>query len=301
MNNASFDWDLVRSFLAALEHGSLLGAARALKTSQPTMGRRIAELETQLGTTLFERTGRGLRPTAMALELADAARQMEQAALQLRLGLAQSQDSLRGTVRLSASTTVSCLLLPPLLAELRERLPEVQVELVSTNAVSNLLRREADIALRMVRPQQSTLIARRVAQVTLGIYGHSDYLRRRGVPRQPEQLLDHELIGLDQDDAIIRGFGQFGYSLDKEAFGVRCDDFIAQWELVRAGLGLGFIANYVALRDPAVQRVLPSFKLPAMPLWLAVHRELRSTPRIRAVYDFLAEALARPELGLDAG
>ena len=287
----TFNWDLIRSFLAALEHGSLLGAARALKASQPTLGRRIGELESQLGVPLFERTGRGLRPTVAALALADSARQMEQAALHLAQGLVKSQSGLAGTVRLTASTTVSCYLLPPILAKMQLALPEVQVELVSSNAVSNLLRREADIALRMVEPQQASLIARRVGQVTLGIYAHSDYLRRRGTPSQPPQLLQHTLLGYDQDDAIIKGFKQHGFVLDKSHFAVRCDDFIAHWELVRAGMGIGFVADCMARSDPAVQAVLPMLKIPALPVWLAVHREVRGNPRIRAVYDFLAEAL----------
>lgn len=291
MNNQNFDWDLIRSFLAALEHGSLLGAARALKSSQPTIGRRIAELESQLGVPLFERTGRGLRPTASALALAEPARQMEQAALDLSHGLAKTQNKLAGTVRLSASTTVACYLLPSLLAKIRLALPDIQIEVVSSNAISNLLRREADIALRMVQPSQASVIARRVGKVRLGVYAHAGYLQRRGTPRQPEQLLQHSLIGHDRDETIIRGFKHFGLALDKTSFGVRCDDFVAYWEMVRAGIGIGFVADYVARSDPAVQLLLPALKIPTLPLWLAVHRELRSNPCIGAVYDFLAEAL----------
>lgn len=293
MNNRSFDWDLIRSFLAALEQGSLLGAAKALQSSQPTLGRRIAELESQLGVPLFERTGRGLRPTTTALSLADAARQMEQAAVQLSHGLATTQSSLAGTVRLTASTTVSCYLLPPVLARLRQAHPEIQIELVSSNAVSNLLRREADIAVRMVAPQQASLVARRIGEVALGVYAHEDYLRRRGMPRQAEQLLQHTLLGHDQDDNILKGFRQFGMPLDRSHFAVRCDDLIAYWELLRAGLGIGFVATYLARSDPAVQAVLPELKIPTLPIWLAVHREMRSTPRIKTVYDWLAAEIPK--------
>src|SRR6478752_10167764 len=154
-----FDWRLVRSFLAALDRGSLLGAARALRSTQPTVGRHVAELEAQLGVLLFERTGRGLLPTPMAQRLAEAARSMESAADQLARSVSGAQASVTGSVRITASQPVACLLLPPVLAQMRQALPEIQVELVSSNEVSNLLRREADIALRMVQPDQSSLVA----------------------------------------------------------------------------------------------------------------------------------------------
>jgi DNA-binding transcriptional LysR family regulator len=291
--NTSFDWNLIRSFLAALEHGSLLGAARALQSSQPTLGRHIAELERQLGVVLFERTGRGLLPTATALRLAEAARSMEGGALQLARSLSGADASAAGTVRLSASQPVACFVLPPLLAQMRLALPEVQVELVASNAVSNLLRREADIALRMVQPDQAGLIARRIAKVTLGAYAHRDYLRRRGTPRQPADLLAHELIGDDRDGVVPRGFAAFGLPVALEAFAFRTDDLIVYWQAVRAGLGVGFLADYLARTDSQLVPLLPMLKIPPLPVWLTVHREIRGNRRIRAVYDFLADAVPR--------
>ena len=289
--NSNFDRSLIRSFLAALEHGSLLGAARALKASQPTIGRHVAELEAQLGVALFERTGRGLLPTDMARSLAEAARAMEAGADRLARSVSGAQATVSGTVRITASQPVACVLLPPVLAQMRLALPEVQVELVVSNEVSNLLRREADIALRMVQPDQATLVAKRIGKVTLGTYAHRDYLRRRGTPRQPAELLAHELVGTDRDEAILRGFARFGLPARREAFALRTDDLIAYWEAVRAGLGVGFIADYLARTDPAVVPVLPMLKIPPLPLWLAVHREIRTSRRIRAVYDFLGQAV----------
>ncbi|MCJ0766051.1 LysR family transcriptional regulator [Variovorax terrae] len=291
--NSTFDWNLIRSFLAALEHGSLLGAARALQASQPTLGRHIAELERQLGAVLFERTGRGLLPTAMALRLAESARAMESGAHQLARSLSGAEADASGTVRISASQPVACFVLPPLLAQMRLALPQVQVELVASNAVSNLLRREADIALRMVQPDQTSLIARRIAKVTLGAYAHRDYLRRRGTPRQPADLLAHELIGDDRGEAVLRGFASFGLPVAREAFGFRTDDLIAYWHAVRAGLGVGFVADYLARTDSQLVPLLPMLKIAPLPIWLTVHREIRSSRRIRAVYDFLADAVPR--------
>jgi len=289
--NSSFDWSLVRSFLAVLERGSLLAAARDLQSSQPTVGRHVAELQSQLGLVLFERTGRGLLPTEAALRLADAARAMQSGADQLARSVAGSDRSIAGSVRITASQPVACHVLPPLLAKMRLALPEVQVELVASNAVSNLLRREADIAVRMVQPEQATVIARRVGKVALKACAHQDYLRRRGMPRQPSDLLSHELIGGDRDDATLKGFAARGLQVGREDFAFRTDDLIAAWQAVRAGLGIGFISEYLIRTEPAVVPLLPKVKIEPLPVWLAVHKEIRTSKRIRAVYDFLADAL----------
>ncbi len=287
-----FDWSLVRSFLAVLDHGSLLGAARHLKASQPTLGRHIAELESQLGVVLFERTGRGLVPTATALQLAGAARGMEAGALLLERTLSGVQTQTSGTVRITASVPVAVTLLPPILAALHQTLPDIQIELVSSNQVSNLLRREADIAVRMVRPDQASLIARKIGRVGLGAYAHRQYLARHAPLRQATDLLQHALIGSDTDSAILRGFEAMGYPISRDIFVLRSDDFIVQWQAVRAAMGIGFCADYMARNDPDVVPVLAGLlKIPPLPMWLAVHREIRTSGRIRAVFDFLAEAL----------
>ncbi len=183
--------------------------------------------------------------------------------------------------------------LPPLLAQMRQVLPEVQVELVVSNAVSNLLRREADIAVRMVQPDQATVVARRVGKVMLRACAHQDYLRRRGVPRQPADLLSHELIGGDRSDEVLKGFAAGGMAVTREQFQFRTDDLIAVWQAVRAGLGVGFVSDHLLRTDAAVVPLLPTLKIAPLPVWLAVHREIRTSQRIRAVYDFLAQALPK--------
>ena len=290
MNNG-FDWTLVRSFLAVLEHGSLLGAARALQASQPTIGRHITEMESQLGVALFERGGRGLKPLDTALRLADSARAMEAGALQLQRSVSSLNSAVSGTVRITASQTVACVLLPPILARLQQKLPGIQIELVSSNQVSNLLRREADIALRMVAPDQSSLVARRIGKIAIGVYAHRDYLKRCGTPRSPQDLLTHTLIGSDKNDDIVRGFNKMGYPVSKEQFAFRTDDLMAHWHAVQSAMGIGFVADYLARINPDVYPILPILKIPALPVWLAVHREIRTSKRIRAVYDFLAQAV----------
>jgi len=291
--NSAFDWSLVKSFLAVLEQGSLLAAARQLRSSQPTLGRHVAELESQLGLTLFDRTGRGLVPTEAALRLADAARAMQSGADQLARSVVDADRATSGTVRITASQPVACFVLPSLLAQMRVTLPEVQIELVASNSVSNLLRREADIAVRMVSPEQASLIARRVGRVRLRACAHQDYLRRRGIPRQASDLLSHDLIGGDRNDETLKGFAARGLRVDREHFAFRTDDLIVVWEAVRAGLGIGFVSEHQIRTDPTIIPLLPKLKIDPLPVWLAVHKEIRTSKRIRAVYDFLSEALPR--------
>lgn len=286
-----FDWQLIPSFLAARQHGSLLAAGRALGISQPTVGRHLTQLEKQLGTPLFERTSRGLIPTAAAVRLADAARVMEAGALTLMRGAQRGQTALEGTVRISASQPMACYVLPKLLAKLRVEHPGIQIELVVTNAISDLHRREADVAIRMVRPTQPSLVARRVGQVAVVACAHRDYLARKGVPREPTDLLQHELVGNDHVHEIGQGFAAMGHPVGPEQFALRTDDLIAYWAAVRAGLGIGFVADYLLREDADVVKLLPTLTLPVVPVWLVVHREIRTSRRMRAVVDLLAREL----------
>jgi DNA-binding transcriptional LysR family regulator len=284
-----FDWRLARSFLAVLDRGSLLGAARMLGSSQPTLGRHIAELEAQLGVVLFERTGQGLQPTAMATRLAEAARSMESGALALSRSVSGANTALGGTVRISASQATARHLLPALLARMRRELPEIQIELVATNEVSNLLRREADIALRMTAPETSSVVARRIGKFALGAFAQRDYLRRRGTPRQATDLLKHDLLGYDRDrHHPAHAPPSWARRCKREDFCFRTDDVGAYWEALRQGMGIGFVSESLAHTDGQVVRVLPRSRCRSLPVWLAVHREVRTDRRIRAVYDFLA-------------
>jgi DNA-binding transcriptional LysR family regulator len=253
----------------------------------------VAELESQLGVVLFDRTGRGQVPTETALRLADSARAMQGGADQLARSVAGLDRSAAGTVRITASQPVSCYVLPPLLAKMRLSLPDIQVDLVASNAVSNLLRREADIAVRMVQPEQATLVARRVGKVALKACAHQDYLRRHGMPRQPADLLEHHLIGGDRSEEIRKAFAARGFPVTREQFVFRTGDLIVVWQAVRAGLGIGFVSEHLMRTDPAVIPVLPKLNTAPLPVWLAAHKEVRSSQRIRVVFDFLADALPR--------
>ena len=287
----NFDWALVRSFLAVLDAGSLMGAARLLRAQQPTLSRHVAELEAQLGTPLFERTGRGVTPTAAALAIADAARQMESGADNLARALAVQSEATMGTVRITASQVAATWLLPPVLAALQAEEPGIAIELVASNQISNLLRREADIAVRMVRPAQPTLVARKLADLPIVACAHANYLQRAGKLDQPTDLLQHRLIGYDRDDLLLRGFAALGSSVTRESFALRTDDHVAYGRLVAVGAGIGFVAAYNIRHWPGVLPVLPMLQIPPLPCWLAVHREIRGSRLVRRVYDYLAEAI----------
>ena len=288
-----FDWTLVRSFLAVLDAGSLMGAARRLGAQQPTLSRHVAELEAQLGAPLFERTGRGVTPTALALVIAGGARTMEAGADALGRALVGRRSAATGTVRITTSDVAAVWLLPPLLAELQAAEPGIQIELVASNGLSNLLRREADIAVRMVRPAQQSLLAKKLAEIPIVAAAHSSYLARAGTPRGAGELLRHRLIGFDNDPSMLRGFAALGVAVTREHFALRTDDQVAYGRLVACGAGIGFVAGYAVRQWPGVQTLLPGLRIPPLPCWLAVHREIRGNPLVRRVFDYLAEAVPR--------
>ncbi|MCU0774067.1 MAG: LysR family transcriptional regulator [Ideonella sp.] len=293
MEDSQFDWTLVRSFLSVLDAGSVMGGARRLGMQQPTVSRHLAELEAQLDAPLFERTGRGVVPTAQALAIADAARQMQDGADALRRALVRGREATTGTVRLTTSEVAAAYLLPPLLVELAQAEPGIAVELVASNQITNLLRREADIAVRMARPEQASLVARKLTDLPVVAAAHQRYLERAGTPRQPSDLAGHRLVGYDRDETIVKGFAGMGFPIRREQFALRTDHQLAYGRLVAAGAGIGFVAAYNLRHWPGVVPVLPMLQIPPLPCWLAVHREIRSSRIVRRVFDFLAEAIPR--------
>ena len=292
------DWNLIRSFIAVAETGSLSAGARRLSASQPTLGRHVAELETGLGVVLFRRGRRGYALTESGAALFERARPMaEQAAAFQRLAAGSAEQRVAGTVRITASEVVSAHVLPAMLARLGMEEPEIEVEVVASDAVHNLLRRDADIAVRMVEPAQIDLVARKIADLRLTACAAKTYLARRGTPRAPEDLAGHDLVGYDRGMDLIEGFRGFGVEIDRHAFRFRTDSQLVFWEAVRAGNGIGFAQASLAAREPAVEAILPQLALPVLPMWLATHRDVRTSPRIRRVADFLYEELKRYSAG----
>ena len=288
-----FDWSLVPSFLAVLDAGSLSAAARASGISQPALTRHIAELEQVLGVLLFERGREGARPPHAGLAIAAAAERMAEDAGAIALAAAGASEAVSGTVRITASEVVATWMLPQFIASLLGELPGLSVELVPSNDVQNLLRHDADIAVRMIEPEQLDLVSRRLGEFAMGIYARADYLERRGTPRFPAELRDHVVVGYDRSDLVLRGFRALGHEVDRDFFRFRCDDQVAAFEAVRAGVGVGFAPVWLASRYPELRRIAADIAIPSLPVWLVTHREMRTSSRIRAVFDHMTVFVSR--------
>jgi len=285
------DWSLLRSFLAVAESGSLSAAAELLSTTQPTVGRHIAALEADMGVTLFHRSRKGLEPTPAAFTLLEDARVMGQAADGFARKAAGQVDGLSGTVRITASRVMSCFVLPDILAKLRQAEPQISVEIVASDETQNLLRRDADIALRMFEPRQRQLVRRKLGDLPLGIYASATYLARKGRPAALTDLLAHDVIGFDRQDDLLDGFAQMGYPVERHFFPLRTDDHVLSYQLLVAGAGIGFALRLVADADPRLEHLLLTDALPGLPMWLVMHEDVRHNARIRFVWDFLARTL----------
>jgi DNA-binding transcriptional LysR family regulator len=291
MATAEPDWALWRSFAAVVADGSLSAAARRIGYSQPTLGRHIEALEQQLGVTLFDRTLQGLKPTETALRLYQSVSAAEEKLAEATLIAEGTTGTLEGTVRITASTIVSHYILPALLRPLREEFPAIAIELVPSDSIENLLLRESDIAIRMVRPAQLELIAKKIGELPIVATAHQSYLGRRGTPETADDLFKHDLIGFDRSDLLITGAKALGVNMTRSDFVLRTDSQTGGWELLKAGLGVGFAQLGLVRETHGMRELLPMIKPPALEVWLTTHRELFLSPRIRAIYDRLAAGL----------
>jgi DNA-binding transcriptional LysR family regulator len=286
------DWDLYRSFLAVLRLHSLSAAARTLGLTQPTVGRHIAALEVALGkVALFTRSPAGLVATETALDLAPHAEAMAAAAAAFTRAASGEAEEARGTVRITASEMVGGAVLPEILADLQVSHPGITVELALSNRTEDLLRRDADIAVRMVRPQQLALLAQYLGRIGLGLFAHHRYLERRRAPKSVAELAEHTIIGFDRDAAAARSLAGSALAVTRDQFAFRCDSDLAQWAAVRAGLGIGVAQLGLARREPELVQLLPRAVRFHLDVWLAMHEDLRASRRMRLVFDHLAHAL----------
>jgi len=290
MDNA-IGWELYRSFLAVLEEGSLSAAARALDLTQPTVGRHVAALEKALAVPLFVRSQSGLLPTDAALALRGHAQAMRSIAASLQRAAGRHGEAVQGTVRISASEVIGAEVLPPVLAGLRRAHPQLRLELVLSNRVQDLLHREADVAVRMTRPQQDLLIARRIGEVALGLYAHPDYLARHGTPQRLDELAQHALVGFDTETPFLRAAGKALPLWQRETFALRADSDLAQLALIRAGCGIGFCQTALARRAPSLLPVLPQQVRVGLDTWITMHQDLRGSAACSAVFAALVEAM----------
>ncbi|MEO0425608.1 MAG: LysR family transcriptional regulator [Pseudomonadota bacterium] len=288
-----FDWNRARAFLVTATEGSLSAGARALGTTQPTLGRQVAALEEELGVVLFERRGRGLELTPSGLSLLQHVRSMAEAANQLSLAATGQATSLEGNVCISATEAAATHILPELIARLRELEPGIHLEIIATNETSDLKRREADIALRAFKPTQSDLIARHIADARAMLYAAPHYLAALGHPTKAEDFSHAHFIGFDRSERFVEALNERGFRLSQRNFPVVTENHIVHWEMVKRGVGVGVMPSTIGDRDPDVVAVVPDMDPLPVPLWLVAHQELRTNARVRRVYDFLADALVK--------
>ena len=291
--SVSFDWNQARAFLATVEEGSLSAAARALGLTQPTLGRQVAALEAQLDIVLFERVGRSLVLTQSGIELLDHVRAMCEAASRISLTASGQSQTIEGRVRITASDVMSAHILPPALKRLREIAPLVEIDVVAANDIRDLQLREADIAIRHIRPEQPDLIARLVSEATAHFYASTNYLDQHGRPGSFDELSDHDFIGFGDNDRMIATLNPLGLSLTSKNFRLGSKSGVVAWEMAKSGLGIIVMSDEVAARAPNIERVLPNMETIIFPVWLTAHRELLTSRRVRLVFDLLAEFLAK--------
>ena len=285
------DWSLIQAFLMVAEEGSLSGAARKLGASQPTLGRQIKTLEQQLSADLFVRQARGFDLTETGAALVAPAQAMREAMGQIALTAAGQSARIEGTVRITASVMTSQFHLPAVIANIREQEPDIAIELVPSDDSRNLLYREADIAVRMYRPTQLDLVTQHIGDIPLTICVAKSYLARKRIAVTRANLHEHDFVGFDADTSIIEGFRKAEIEVTRDFFKVRCDENAAYWALIRAGGGVGFSQLNIALSDPLVEVIDVGFPIPKLPIWLTAHEAMRHTPRVRRVWDMLADGM----------
>lgn len=290
MNN--LDWNQLKAFLETAETGSLSAAARKLGLTQPTLSRQVAAIEQSMGVTLFERVGKSMALTPTGLDLLEHARAMGAAAEALSLAATGSSQAVRGVVSVSATDVVASVLLPPLVKKLHDQEPGIAIDVIPSNALSDLLRREADIAIRHVKPEQPDLIARLVREASAHFYASESWVNAHGHPRSAEDAARLSFVGSDRSGQYLGYLRMHGLPLSEANFSCYADHSVAHWALVRQGMGIGVMMEEIALATPGMVRVLDDLPPVRFPIWLVTHRELRTSKRIRMVFDALAQGLA---------
>ena len=287
----AFDWNQVRAFLATAEEGSLSAAARALGQTQPTLSRQVAALEEELGITLFERAGRAMALTTAGMELLEHVRDMADAANRISLSASGQSQTVEGRVVITATETMAARHLPPIIKKIHQAAPNIQIDILPSNEVQDLTRREADISIRHARPEQPDLIAKLIRETTGHLYASREYLRQIGPVNKLEDVRKATIIGIDRTDEMIAAMQEYGLELSLEQYRFNSPSGHVLFELVRLGLGISILTKEVESYADNIVPVLPDQLAIPIPVWLVTHRELHTSKRIRIVYDILAEEI----------
>ncbi|QFT78186.1 LysR family transcriptional regulator [Erythrobacter sp. THAF29] len=290
---ASFDWNHIRAFLATVETGSLSAAARALGQTQPTLSRQVSALEDALGLTLFERGTRVMMLTASGEQLLDHVKEMAEAATRISRVATGQSETVEGVVRITSSDAMAAYELPRITMDLRRDHPGIRIEIAPSSEVASLSRREADIAIRHVEPDQPDLIARRLPDIEVSLYASTEYLDQLGSVSAPADLNKASFIGFEQPERLIPQMAMIEIELTAENFGITATTGTAMFELARAGAGIALLPSEVAEGRLGLKKALPKLPSFPVPLWLVTHREIRTNKRIRLTFDHLAKALSK--------
>jgi DNA-binding transcriptional LysR family regulator len=287
------DWNQARAFSATAASGSLSAAARKLGLTQPTLSRQVAALEAALGVALFERIGKRLELTQAGMSLVEHARAMSTAADAMALAAAGSSQDIAGRVTITATDAVSAYVLPGLVEQIREKAPQITLVVVATDSISDLRKREADIAIRHVRPTEPELIAKLVGEMTAHFYAAESWIAKNGMPRSVAELCEAELLGFAPVDQYSEHLSAAGIPISADKFRIVSSNSVVLWEMVQRGLGICMMLEDIAAQMPNVVRVLPELPGTRVPVWLVSHRELHTSRRVRLVFDVLADAISR--------
>ncbi len=292
IDSDKLDWNHLRAFLATAETHSLSAAARRLGLTQPTLSRQVAALEETLALMLFERVGRGLVLTDAGRELLVHVQNMGLAARRTAISANGQQSDLTGWVRITASDIMSAHIMPDVVTQLRALAPQLKVEIVATNTISDLMRREADVAIRHVRPDQPDLVARLVGEANGYFYGAKSFLDRVGRPTSKADLSGMDWVSFGDVQEMITYLAALDIHLSEDACRVSSRNGLVAWELAKAGMGLCPMDSAVGDAVLGMERVLPTLGEITFPVWLVAHREIHTSPKIRLVFDVLGQALA---------
>lgn len=285
----SFDWNQVRAFLATAEEGSLSAAARALQATQPTLSRQVSALEQDLGVTLFERGHRSMDLTESGVELLEHVREMGEAALRVSLAASGQAQDIEGQVTITATNMFATKHLPPILASVRAEAPGLEIEILTSNDVRDLRRREADISIRHARPEHSDLIAKRIGETVAQLYAATSYLDRVGKPKRPSDLVTFDFIGFEDPELMLPHFNAMGVPVTRDHFKLYTASGTLYLALIEQGLGAGVLTKDVADERPDLELVEPNLPPFEVPVWLVTHRELHTSRKIRLVFDLIAD------------
>jgi len=290
--SVNFDWNHIRAFLVTAEEGTLSAAAKSLDLTQPTLSRQVCALESELSVMLFERVGQRLVLTNSGLELLEHARGMGNAALEFSLAATGQSQQIEGSVIISASELTAAYMLPKIIAKLRREEPGIDIEVVVTNEPSDLKRREADIAIRSFHPKQNDLIAKKLGEEVIWLYGTQEYLDKLPAITEYSELKELQIIGFDRSNSVIDLLNKQGWKLSKDNFSVITSCQLLQLALCKEGQGVIFFPEKMGDQETNLVRAFEHMgPVMRIPIWLVCHQELRTSLRVRRVFDFIATEL----------